>query len=432
MVDRGSRQRASVVTGLLDLAEHFGTPAPLREKLQALCSTAVGILGCDRSSVFMYRNGRFEAFVNEGNPPDIAAGFPTYRVSRDDALASAAFEKGSYVMVNDARTHPALRGVAERARIEAIVLAPLTDRDHGPEGFLTAEYNENPGTFDSASSSLVLGLAHLAELAVATERENERRVASDRELARTLADLKQANQRRRELLAELAVAERAERLRVGAAIHDDPLQTLTAAVIRLDLLEHRRAVDDPLRADLGLVKGLLEDGARSLRQIAVDLHDGFEEDRPLDESIGSVLEKVAGPDVRTTFVYDCAPTARARNRLVVFQITREAIFNAFKHASASCIRVEITDSEAGVLGRVTDDGSGLELANAGGRTGHLGIPLMRERAELTGGWLRAAGRQGVGTVVEFWIPEPEDRDRASTRGTASTSLSRPLGTTTPG
>jgi signal transduction histidine kinase len=41
------------------------------------------------------------------------------------------------------------------------------------------------------------------------------------------------------------------------------------------------------------------------------------------------------------------------------------------------------------------------------RPGHLGLVLIKERAELAGGWCRIESCPGTGTTVEFWVPLAE-------------------------
>ena len=41
--------------------------------------------------------------------------------------------------------------------------------------------------------------------------------------------------------------------------------------------------------------------------------------------------------------------------------------------------------------------------------GHLGLASMRERAEMAGGWIRMRSEPGVGTVVEFMVPDRPNR-----------------------
>jgi signal transduction histidine kinase len=88
----------------------------------------------------------------------------------------------------------------------------------------------------------------------------------------------------------------------------------------------------------------------------------------------------------------------------VYRIGREAIINAFRHASANSINVSLEYRDKGFRLVVRDDGRGLdpELVRFG-REGHFGLPGMRERAEKIGGQLRVLSRPGSGTDVELTI-----------------------------
>jgi two-component system nitrate/nitrite sensor histidine kinase NarX len=90
-------------------------------------------------------------------------------------------------------------------------------------------------------------------------------------------------------------------------------------------------------------------------------------------------------------------------------IVREALTNARRHAQARrvWVRVErITDgNEACFI--VEDDGCGFDVANAGGGN-HLGLNIMRARAERCGGRLAIDSTPGAGTKVVVHFPlEPE-------------------------
>jgi signal transduction histidine kinase len=78
--------------------------------------------------------------------------------------------------------------------------------------------------------------------------------------------------------------------------------------------------------------------------------------------------------------------------------------NVRQHAWASTVTVELLDIEEGCLVRVVDDGAGYDPADVEDRPGHLGLALIRERAELAGGWCRIESSPGSGTTVEFWVP----------------------------
>ena len=102
---------------------------------------------------------------------------------------------------------------------------------------------------------------------------------------------------------------------------------------------------------------------------------------------------------------------RARNlhpilRDEVYRITGEGIRNAFRHANAKQIEVEIHYDERQLRVRVRDDGRGIDpkLLSGDGFEGHFGLPGMRERAKLIGGKLTVWSDLGVGTELELSIP----------------------------
>jgi len=68
--------------------------------------------------------------------------------------------------------------------------------------------------------------------------------------------------------------------------------------------------------------------------------------------------------------------------------------------------VHLDDHEGGLLASVRDDGTGFDFERAGRaqQPGHLGLTIMRERAEIAGGWLSVESAPGRGTVVGFWVP----------------------------
>jgi signal transduction histidine kinase len=91
-------------------------------------------------------------------------------------------------------------------------------------------------------------------------------------------------------------------------------------------------------------------------------------------------------------------------RVICYRIAQEAIANVRKHARASHVEVVLVSEGGGTRVVIRDDGVGFDPERTAPAPGHLGLPDMRERAELAGGWLRISSAPGSGTVVEFWIP----------------------------
>ena len=80
--------------------------------------------------------------------------------------------------------------------------------------------------------------------------------------------------------------------------------------------------------------------------------------------------------------------------------------NAFKHAQAHRIEVEIQYQELQFRLRVRDDGKGFDekCVNEDGDQGHYGLRGMRERAKLLGGKLTLRSEPASGTELELSIP----------------------------
>ena len=82
------------------------------------------------------------------------------------------------------------------------------------------------------------------------------------------------------------------------------------------------------------------------------------------------------------------------------------IRNAFRHAAASRIEAEIHYDKDQLRLRIRDDGKGIDpkILEAGGRSGHWGIPGMHERAQRIGSRPQFWSEAGAGTEVELAVP----------------------------
>src|SRR5581483_7784083 len=230
------------------------------------------------------------------------------------------------------------------------------------------------------------------------------RKQADEELHRSLELLRRTDKERRRLLQVLVSAEEVERRRIAEAIHDDPVQKITAVGLRLQLL--RRSLSDP--GQLEIVDGL-QDVVRlsidHLRHMMFDL-------RPPSLDAGGLVAAIrefvdlAGAELGNCRVEDRLILEPAEEiRTIAYRIAVEALSNAQRHARADRVDVLLEEREGGLFLRVRDDGVGMdpEILRSG-RPGHLGITSIRERAEMVGGWSRIASRPGAGTTVEVWLP----------------------------
>ena len=108
----------------------------------------------------------------------------------------------------------------------------------------------------------------------------------------------------------------------------------------------------------------------------------------------------------------------------LYKITAEALRNAFRHADATDVDVEIRYGRQQFRLRAQDDGKGFDEALLPGQAaaGHYGMPGMRERAVLMGGTLTEWSKEGAGAAVELCIPSRS----ASVKTRERRWLSRPF------
>ena len=145
------------------------------------------------------------------------------------------------------------------------------------------------------------------------------------------------------------------------------------------------------------------DAVQGLRTSATEMND-------LADSIRALGEELADENsAEAVLRVEVQGTPRALHPIVrdeVFRIAGEALRNAFRHAAAKQIEVELRYDERQLRVRVRDDGKGIdpEVLRAEGREGHFGLRGMRERAKLAGGKLTVWSGLDTGTEVELSIP----------------------------
>jgi signal transduction histidine kinase len=90
----------------------------------------------------------------------------------------------------------------------------------------------------------------------------------------------------------------------------------------------------------------------------------------------------------------------------ILLIGREALTNAFSHSGAQNIAAEVSYQPGALHVRVRDDGRGINegVLKAGYRSGHWGLPGMRERANKMRGELRVRSSIEGGTLIDLQVP----------------------------
>ena len=204
-----------------------------------------------------------------------------------------------------------------------------------------------------------------------------------------------------------------ERTRIARELHDTLLQSFNALLLRFqtaaDLLstrpvEAKHALDSTIdQTAQALIEG--RDAVQQLRSTSLGTND-------LVSAIGSLGKALAADgsnrdapafhlEVEGT-PQDLLPVTRDE----VFRIAGEALRNAFRHARARRIEVDIRFYRRQLQLRIRDDGQGIDpqLLGTGGLSGHYGLRGMRERAQSLGGDLTIWSEVNSGTEIDLTIP----------------------------
>jgi len=204
------------------------------------------------------------------------------------------------------------------------------------------------------------------------------------------------------VVGRLLYMQEEERRRLAAEIHDDTIQTISAAYMRLQLLG-RRLTSPADRESCESLERMLKLVVQRLRRLTFEL-------RPLaldDTTLASALDDYLGQvefeaHVRFHLVDGLATEPCEQSRLVLYRAAQEALTNVAKHAAASTVIVALSEDAGGYTLRIEDDGRGFRTAASGQRG--LGLRFVRERAEAIGGSCRVESSPGRGTNVEVWVP----------------------------
>lgn len=239
-----------------------------------------------------------------------------------------------------------------------------------------------------------------ALLVIAAVRDITDRKVTEKRLAQT-----QEVAERRRLMAHLVQAQEEERRKIAADIHDDSIQAMTAASLRLQQLR-RHVTGEQEQELIARLDEAVRESITRLRRLMFDLRPPTLDRTGLGPALRELLDRMRSEtDIDYTLEDKLATEPAPDLRVELYRITQEALVNVRKHARASHVKVDLQRIERGYHIRVTDDGGGFDVESTVGQAGHLGLVAMRERATIAGGWLTVESRKGRGTAVDFWLPD---------------------------
>jgi nitrate/nitrite-specific signal transduction histidine kinase len=205
------------------------------------------------------------------------------------------------------------------------------------------------------------------------------------------------------------VATLEERRRVAAEMHDGLGQTLsylglmTDQVVEfladgregaaLDHLQKTRETIGKATSDVRHAINSLMDETPVQKDLRAGLHEALDE-------IATQHSLKADWRADNNALPECSPQVAEQ----VYKITREALINVAKHASAQQVRVQIGQSDFHNYVTIEDDGQGFTASQAA-PGGHFGLHIMDARAKYIGGRIEIESALGRGTRVTLLWPQ---------------------------
>jgi signal transduction histidine kinase len=225
----------------------------------------------------------------------------------------------------------------------------------------------------------------------------------ERRLERTTAELRERERLLEGLFDRIVEERKDERQRVAGELHDDVLGTLTNVSMLGHVVRRQLSRSGVSSTDLDNLARNSSIATDTLRSVIRDLHRSPLGRGGLIPTLRSLFRDLAlNWQVPIRFEPVLQEDLSPARQLVIYQVAKEAVLNALKHAHASQIIVHLRRTDGHLFLRVNDDGKGFTAESEHPHM-HFGIGLMKERARQLGGELRIESVPG--TRVELRLPD---------------------------
>src|SRR5271165_3769853 len=220
-----------------------------------------------------------------------------------------------------------------------------------------------------------------------------------------------------------------ERTRIARDLHDTLLQSFHGLVFRFQAARNmlpNRPEEATQALDTALIRAeqALDESRHSIQGLRPSLSAENDIDQVLITTGQELASSNHAEDGSPRFEVIVEGERRDLPPMIkdeVARIARELLRNAFRHARAHEIEVEIRYENDVFRLIVRDDGKGVDpkIIKDGGRAGHWGLPGIQERARGIGARLEFWSEAGAGTEIRLTLPadiayeRPQSGDRFS-------------------
>jgi signal transduction histidine kinase len=201
-----------------------------------------------------------------------------------------------------------------------------------------------------------------------------------------------------------------DRQRLARELHDAVNQSLfSASVIAETLPRLWERNPSVVQQNLGDLHRLIRGALAEMRILLLELRPKSMENAVLGDLLHQLVDGIQGrTQLDVTLQIQGQGEFPTRVKKNLFRIAQEALNNIVKHARAQHVALSLSQSVDQITLCISDDGQGFEVRDVDGV--HLGLQIMRERADNIGACLTISSHPGQGTeIVVIW--PGRDRNR---------------------
>lgn len=293
------------------------------------------------------------------------------------------------------------------AQTDPLLSAPGSGDDGRKKAVKQRSFTVRQGIMAFAGIPMLANDAPVGVLCVNYRRQHPFS-ANERQMLEIAAQFAGAALRNAEMndLAEALITSRTQ-MYLASQLHDSLSQYLPAIRLMADTTQ-AYLKQDPAKAheQLEKIKSVTIKAIDAVRVNIFELNTRVADDQHLIRSIEIYIREAQNffhldiqfnTNISRETVF---PTLIVREMVM---ICREAIANTAKHAQASQLEIDLSQTEAGVILRLTDDGCGFEPDRVRAKS-RRGLTMMRQRAEALGGTFQVQSEAGEGAQIEVFIP----------------------------
>jgi signal transduction histidine kinase len=215
----------------------------------------------------------------------------------------------------------------------------------------------------------------------------------------------------RQMLENSLEVQETERRRIAKDLHDVGAM-LSATKMSLKLLSRQAVGQEQILTLADNTKEMLEESIGHVRRISKELVPSTLEGFGLVVALEEFISKLQ-PMTETEFElkYENLEHEERFDRkieLTIYRIAQELVNNAFKHAEAEKISLQLLKSNKNIVFNFTDNGKGFDLDRTmkDPKSG-LGLRNIESRLSVVSGKLAIKSSIGNGTITRIEIPFPE-------------------------